>query len=784
MLPRPRVKVAHSLGRVAVLNSVETPWYFVGGPSNDYQVLVEGLSDQGFYTQGVTNDQITNGILNSFDLFVMVDNVPSDIASSYVVNFWSKGGGIVAFDSSICFLNHFGILPPEAVPGNGHGTYWDYETGPAGKVSKNHPVTAGYNVDQLVYGTVGDAEYKVDYLAMTSAFPYYSMLVQDLNRSDRAYVSAYEPPAAGKVVHIWDQRHWRNTGLQLMILNAVEWMKKSIRDVAITSNVPSASSVMVGDTLSIDVVAQNQGNITETFTVTARAASLNSTRIYLEPSDYLFDAASVYVGYKFNVTVKVHDVKDLAAWQVRIYFNDSIINPTRWFEPFWNSSYVFYGRGTFAIPPPPQVLYYHWGPGSGSVQAGSMLLPMQTGTGFNGDGLVAIFEFQMTAFPSPSETYSSILMIDNPDTNLLDSNVEEIQTAKKDGYYSLGWGGPPPPPQPPDFYIIGTKTVTKLAPGANVTLVFLWDTSGVFPRYYRIIAEANEVPNEIDTTDNIYADGTIRITKPPKADFTYTPQFAKAGEAVTFDASNSSPNGGVIVSYGWNFGDGDVTNTSGPIVTHVYSTSGLYDVTLTIRDSEDSEASASKAIYVFYRDIAIVEVTPSTNQTYIGRTIDINITIKNEGEVTENFTLTLCYNVIDESISQKQISINMIPGNIIETKNITNMLPGESRTLVFHWSTAGIKSNRYIITGLATPVFGETHTVDNALSSGILVRVKVVGDVNGDDKVDIKDLAIAAKSYGSNIGYPNWSLEADINNDGKIDIRDLVLIARNFGMLV
>jgi len=779
-----RVRVSHAFGRVAVLDSTEDPWYFVGSINNDYQVLVDGLNSQGFYALGVTNDQIANGILSTFDLFVMVDNIPSDAAASYVVDFWSKGGGIIAFDSSICFLNHFGILPPEAVPGNGHGLYWDYGTGPAGKISKNHPVTAGYDINQIVYGTAGDAEYFVDYLAITSAFPYYSMLVQDVNKDNRAYVSAYEPPAAGRTVHIWDQQHWRNSALQLMILNAVEWVKKPIRDVAIVNAIPSTSSIIEGDTLGIDVVVQNRGNVTETFTVTARALSLNSTRIYLEPSDYLFDAATVNVGYEFNVTVKVHDVKDLASWQVRINFNDSIINPTRWFEPVWNLSYVFYGRGTFAVPPPPQILYYHWGPGSGSVQAGSMILPMQTGTGFNGDGLVAIFEFEIIAIPSTSETYSSVLMIDNPDTNLLDSNVDEIPTSKKDGYYSLGWGGSPPPPEPPDFYIIGTKTVTKLAPRANVTLVFLWDTGGVFPRYYRIIAETSEVPNEIDITNNIYADGTIRIMKAPKADFSYTPLFAKAGEAVTFDASNSSPNGGVIVNYTWDFGDSNVTSTTGPVVTHAYSTSGYYNVTLTIRDNEALEASTSKAIYVFYRDVAVVEVAPSTNQTYIGRIIDINITIKNKGEVTENFTLILYCSIIDEGMNRQQSSESMIPGSIIETKDITNMLPGESRTLVFHWNTIGVGSNRYLLTGLATPVFGETHTADNTKPSTGPVRVKIVGDVNGDDKVDIKDLAIAAKSYGSNIGYPTWSPDADLNDDGRIDIRDVVIIARNFGRVV
>ena len=58
---------------------------------------------------------------------------------------------------------------------------------------------------------------------------------------------------------------------------------------------------------------------------------------------------------------------------------------------------------------------------------------------------------------------------------------------------------------------------------------------------------------------------------------------------------------------------------------------------------------------------------------------------------------------------------------------------------------------------------------------------EILGDVNGDGKVDIKDIALAALSYGSHSGYPNYNAKADVNQDGTIDIRDLAIIAKNFG---
>ena len=57
----------------------------------------------------------------------------------------------------------------------------------------------------------------------------------------------------------------------------------------------------------------------------------------------------------------------------------------------------------------------------------------------------------------------------------------------------------------------------------------------------------------------------------------------------------------------------------------------------------------------------------------------------------------------------------------------------------------------------------------------------IVGDVNRNMRVDIVDLAIAGKAFGSSPRYPTWNPNADINKDNMIDIRDLVLVAKSFG---
>jgi len=59
--------------------------------------------------------------------------------------------------------------------------------------------------------------------------------------------------------------------------------------------------------------------------------------------------------------------------------------------------------------------------------------------------------------------------------------------------------------------------------------------------------------------------------------------------------------------------------------------------------------------------------------------------------------------------------------------------------------------------------------------------ITIIGDINGDFKVDIKDLVLVIKHFGSYPSHPKWNPNADVNSDGKVDIKDLVLVIKHFG---
>ncbi|WP_018755581.1 glycoside hydrolase family 2 [Paenibacillus terrigena] len=96
---------------------------------------------------------------------------------------------------------------------------------------------------------------------------------------------------------------------------------------------------------------------------------------------------------------------------------------------------------------------------------------------------------------------------------------------------------------------------------------------------------------------------------------------------------------------------------------------------------------------------------------------------------------------------------------------------------------ATVNSAISITKAMISDAAGAEMTIGNASSTVQVVKEQppvASGDLNGDGKVTIGDLAIAAANYGATKDSPNWSKlrMADFDNNGVIDISDLAAIAQ------
>jgi PKD repeat protein len=83
----------------------------------------------------------------------------------------------------------------------------------------------------------------------------------------------------------------------------------------------------------------------------------------------------------------------------------------------------------------------------------------------------------------------------------------------------------------------------------------------------------------------------------PAASFTISPNPATTGSGAVFNGTGSSDPDGSIASYTWGFGDGSPA-AGGAAPTHVYSTTGSYEVKLTVTDNGGQTGSVTHTVVV------------------------------------------------------------------------------------------------------------------------------------------------------------------------------------------
>src|SRR3989442_1186131 len=104
------------------------------------------------------------------------------------------------------------------------------------------------------------------------------------------------------------------------------------------------------------------------------------------------------------------------------------------------------------------------------------------------------------------------------------------------------------------------------------------------------------------------ATSEVTVDVPPIASFSASLKAAPRGVPIRFDGSASIDSDGTIVSYGWDFGDGQTA--AGISATHAYAENGTFTVRLTVTDDLGAIDNTAGSIEIGNRAPTILFASP------------------------------------------------------------------------------------------------------------------------------------------------------------------------------
>lgn len=215
---------------------------------------------------------------------------------------------------------------------------------------------------------------------------------------------------------------------------------------------------------------------------------------------------------------------------------------------------------------------------------------------------------------------------------------------------------------------------------------------------------------------NTTVTGTVLADEPPVANFFVSPQPAKAGVIVSFNASPSTDPDGFITAYSWDFGDG--TTSFGEFPSHVYNSPGNFTVTLKVTDSSGLTAAISHQVTIvqpLIHDVGIVSVDPGPKIAISGQTVVVGVVIVNLGLQAETVDVSVYYN---SHLAATVHGVNVpVTGGGRIIGNSTFPPPGFPTFVSVPWDTSGVSAGNYTI---SATVFLSTdqNLANNHLSDG------------------------------------------------------------------
>jgi hypothetical protein len=249
------------------------------------------------------------------------------------------------------------------------------------------------------------------------------------------------------------------------------------------------------------------------------ADAANDTTLYVDPAM----VEDIGMGEIFKINLSVTDVVALYTWQTKLLFDPSVLNCTEAAYPMTGGIF----EGKTIIPVSPEI-----DNSEGYVLFGASLMGLDS---VSGSGILCQITFEVLAIGESPLEFSDY----GGATFLLDENLETISVTVQDGYFAnvptpshdvavtdLSLSDDRPLQNESvtisvqvlnngtasetfnvtasyDGNLIELQSVTSLGAGDETTLTFNWNTTGVPVGSHTIRVEADAVPGETKTTNNL-----------------------------------------------------------------------------------------------------------------------------------------------------------------------------------------------------------------------------------------------------------------------------------------
>lgn len=336
------------------------------------------------------------------------------------------------------------------------------------------------------------------------------------------------------------------------------------------------------------------------------------------------------------------------------------------------------------------------------------------------------------------------------------------------------------------YYLDGSKvgewSITSLPARNNVTKSFMW-TATAGNHTVKVFADSGYSVQERFETNN-GREEAFQVGPKPKPDLTigaisWKPEAPASGATVTFIVTikniGTGNAGSFKTAYYINETKlGEWSTTSLPSEQEVNATftwtyvEGTH-IIKAIADSngevqEEDETNNMReevmARALVNHDVAITNISLYRTVVSNKTVTSMNVTVQNQGDVQETFTTILSYN------------------STAFGSQMTTVSNGSSITLSFSWNTTGVSLGNYTIAATVDQLPGETDTTDNSLSTQ--AQVSIPGDINGDGRVDMKDVSKLAQAFVVSTTSPKWESNGDLDENKIIDMKDISSVSKHF----